>query len=72
MAAINISHMLVKRKPKVYAEAAKEKGPMFYDYENNVNLIWRYTFAHTAFPTTTRATGRSAEGSIRRCSKESA
>lgn len=31
---------LVIKKPKTFADEAKKRGPVYYDYENNSNLVW--------------------------------
>lgn len=31
---------LVIKRPKVFAEEAKKRGPMYYDYEMFQNLLW--------------------------------
>lgn len=36
----------VKKPSKVYPNAAKDKGPEYYDYENYVNLEWGYSWSY--------------------------
>ena len=31
---------LVIKKPRTFAEESKKRGAVYYDYENNVNLVW--------------------------------
>ena len=31
---------LVIKKPKTFAEESKKRGPAYYDYEKNANLVW--------------------------------
>ena len=63
---------LVIMKPKQYPEEAYKLGTEYYDYDNNVNLQWRY------FPSkclvrvqTICAKGKSAGASTRKCSNRS-
>ena len=31
---------LVIKKPRTFADESKKRGQNYYDYENNVNLVW--------------------------------
>lgn len=39
---------VVVKKPKTFAEEAFKRGSSYYDYENNINVIPRYSFLHPA------------------------
>ncbi|CAM6001505.1 unnamed protein product [Sphagnum balticum] len=62
----------VVKRPRTFAEEAVRRGATYYDYENNQNLLWRYTSNQSAKEPDTFANARLVGESIRRYLRVSA